>query len=98
MATVKDILAKKEGMQVWTVSKEATVLQAAQLMNQHKIGALVVLEGDQIAGMFTERDVLKRVVGEERPPSTTPVAAVMTAEVSCCTLQTPLEEVRAAMK
>jgi CBS domain-containing protein len=97
MATVKDILAKKE-TRVWTVNKEATVLQAAQLMNQHKIGALVVIEDDRIAGMFTERDVLRRVVGEERPPATTAIAEVMTAEVACCTLQTSIEDARAAMK
>lgn len=98
MATVKDLLEKKAGTPVWTVGKEATVLQAAQLMNQHKIGAVVVVESDRIAGMFTERDVLKRVVGEERPPASTRVAEVMTAEVACCTPQTPIEDVRAAMK
>jgi len=97
MATVSDIISKK-GTQVWTVGKEVTVLQAAQLMNEHKIGALVVLEGGRLAGMFTERDVLRRVVGEERAPATTTVADVMTSEVACCTPQTPLEETRTAMK
>ena len=97
MATVNDIISSK-GNQVWTIGKEVTVLQAAQLMNEHKIGALVVMEGDRLAGMFTERDVLRRVVGEQRPPATTSVADVMTSEVACCTLQTPLEEARMAMK
>src|SRR5437764_15092968 len=97
MATVSDIIAKK-GVQVWTTGKEVTVLKAAHLMNEHKIGALVVVEGDRIIGMFTERDVLRRVVGEERPPATTKVADVMTTELACCTLQTSLEEARTAMK
>jgi CBS domain-containing protein len=97
MAVVNDILAKK-GPRVWSIGPEATVLQAAQVMNEHKIGALLVLEGERVVGMFTERDVLRRIVGEERAPATTTVAEVMTAEVACCTPQTPLDEARAAMK
>ena len=98
MAVVNDILAQKGSRVVVTVAKGETVLRAAQVMNEHRIGALVVLEGDQIAGMFTERDVLRRVVGEERAPAATRVEEVMTAEVACCTPQTPVEEARAAMK
>jgi CBS domain-containing protein len=97
MPTVADILARK-GAQVFTIGKEATVLQAAFLMNEHKIGALVVVDDGQVVGMFTERDVLRRVVGEQRDPTKTLVADVMTAEVICCTLQTKLDEARGAMK
>jgi CBS domain-containing protein len=97
MAAVKDILQKK-GTRVLSIAKEETVLRAAQVMNEHKIGALVVLEEGRVAGIFTERDVLRRVVGEERAPAATRVEEVMTAEVACCSLQTPLEEARAAMK
>ena len=80
------------------IAKEETVLRAAHVMNEHKVGALVVLEQDRVGGIFTERDVLRRVVGEERAPATTRVEEVMTTEVACCTPQTPLEEARAAMK
>jgi CBS domain-containing protein len=97
MATVNDILATK-GTQVQSVGGEATVLQAVQLMNDHKIGALVVLEGGRLRGMFTERDVLRRVVGEQRSPTTTLVAEVMTSEVACCTPKTTIEEARTVMK
>ncbi len=97
MATVRDILAVK-GSQVWTVGREATVLQAALLMNEHKIGALVVLDQERVVGMFTERDVLRRVVGEQRDPNRTRVGEVMTSEVFGCTLETTLEEARGAMK
>jgi len=58
---------------------------------------LVVLEGGRIAGMFTERDVLRRVVGLLRDPATTPVAEVMTAEVVCCRPETSLDEARGSM-
>jgi CBS domain-containing protein len=97
MATVMAILANK-GSRVLTIGPGATVLEAAQLMNEHKIGALVVMSSQGIAGMFTERDVLRRVVGEQRDPTTTLVADVMTTEVACCTPVTTLEEARGAMK
>jgi CBS domain-containing protein len=97
MAQVREILERK-GRQVWTVGRDATVLQAALLMNEHKIGALVVTDGGRIAGMFTERDVLRRIVGEQRDPARTAVADVMTTEVACCSLETALDEASGAMK
>jgi CBS domain-containing protein len=97
MATVMAILTSK-GTHVLTIGKEATVIQAALLMNDHKVGALVVTEGDGVAGMFTERDVLRRVVGEQRDPANTRVAEVMTTEVLCCEPQTSIEEARGVMK
>jgi len=97
MSTVRDILVKK-GSGVLTTGKDSTVLEAAILMNEHKVGALVVLEAGRIAGMFTERDVLRRIVGERRDPVTTRVADVMTTEVVCCTLETSIDEARGSMK
>jgi CBS domain-containing protein len=97
MTTVMALLAVK-GSHVLTIGKDATVLDAALLMNEHKVGALVVTTGDDIAGMFTERDVLRRVVGEQRDPVRTRVEEVMTADVFCCTPETTIEEARGAMK
>lgn len=97
MASVMAILAVK-GPHVYTIGRQATVLQAALLMNEHKVGALVVTEQDKIEGMFTERDVLRRVVGEQRDPAATRVEDVMTAEVACCTPATSIEEARGSMK
>ena len=99
MSTVQTILEKK-GSHVWTVGKEATVLQAALLMNEHKVGGLVVTDGGRIGGMFTECDVLRRVVGEQRDPARTTVAEVMTQarDVICCSPDTPLDEASTAMK
>jgi CBS domain-containing protein len=97
MATVKDILATK-GPKVFSVPPEATALEAAVLMNEHKIGALIVLDGERVVGMFTERDILRRIVAEERAAEQTRVGDLMTKEVICCTPQTALEEARVAMK
>jgi CBS domain-containing protein len=97
MTTVMALLVVK-GARVLTIGKEATVLDAALLMNEHKVGALVVTHGGDVAGMFTERDVLRRVVGEQRDPARTRVEEVMTADVFCCTPQTTIDEARGAMK
>jgi CBS domain-containing protein len=96
MAYVRDILAKK-GSGVLTTGKHCTVLEAAILMNEHKVGALVVLEAGRIAGMFTERDVLRRVVGGLRDPAQTLISDVMTTEVVCCRPETSLDEARGSM-
>ena len=97
MDTVRSLLANK-GSHVWSVERDATVLHAVLLMRDQHIGCLIVFDQGQVAGIFTERDVLKRVVGEQRDPAQTGIAEVMTKEVVCCTLETPLEEVRSAMK
>ena len=97
MDTVKGLLAIK-GSHVWAIGPEATVLHGALLMRQHGVGSLVVLEHDQVAGIITERDVLQRVICEQRDPARTAIGEVMTQEVYCCEPGTPLEEVRSAFK
>ncbi len=92
MASVKDILQRKGG-QVVTVSPETTVLEAARIMNQHRIGGLVVVDDKgQVVGVFTERDVLQRVIAQDRSPREVQVREVMTVKVACCRLSTTLEE------
>lgn len=97
MAKVKDILARK-GSQVICIDRTATVLEAAQRMNEHRIGSVVVSEFGHVVGIFTERDVLQRVVAEGRDPATLRVGEVMTEEVACCHPETSLEEASTAMK
>jgi CBS domain-containing protein len=97
MSQVREIMHRK-GPHVWTIGPDASVLQAALLMNEHKIGALVVLDRGQICGMFTERDVLHRIVAQQRDPARTPVREVMSAEVICCSLDTSVDEARGAMR
>jgi CBS domain-containing protein len=67
-----------KGNDVVTVSPETTVLVAVQLMNERRIGALMVLDRGRPVGIFTERDVLVRVVAAGVDPKTTPVSEVMT--------------------
>ncbi len=65
MPTVQDILMTK-GKDVQTVDPSATAMDAIRKMNQQQIGALLVVEGRKVTGIFTERDVLRRVVGQTR--------------------------------
>jgi CBS domain-containing protein len=97
MPTVQDILSSK-GSYLHTIGASATVLQATQLMNEHRIGALVVMDGSTVAGIFTERDVLRRVVAAQRDPSRVTVGEVMTQQVICCAPDTELDEASAIMK
>jgi len=96
MATVQALLAKKGG-QVVTIGVADSALTAATLMNERGIGGLVVLESGRVAGMFTERDILRRVVAMRRDPATTQVREVMTSPVAFCRRETTLNECRAVM-
>jgi CBS domain-containing protein len=97
MPTVHDVLSQK-GSTIHCVSPRASVLEATQRMNQHKIGALVVGDGEHISGIFTERDVLSRIVVPQRDPAKVTVGEVMTEKVICCTPDTDLDEASAIMK
>src|SRR5688572_33296574 len=97
MARVRELLERK-GTHVLTVRPAASVLQAALLMNEHRVGSLVAVEDGRVVGMFTERDVLRRVVGERRDPETSRVGEVMTTAVVCCSPETSVDEARGLMR
>lgn len=97
MPTANDILARK-GFSVFVVPSSATVLEAVERMNQHRVGAIIVMDQGNMRGMFTERDVLRRVVGERRDPETTKVGTVMTSDVICCGPNTDMDEISGIMK
>ena len=96
MPTVQDILARK-GSEVISVKPGETVLNAAQLMSERGIGGLVVTEGGRLVGIFTERDILRRVVAPQRDAAATKVTEVMTTPVTACSPETPVEECAAMM-
>jgi CBS domain-containing protein len=98
METIRDLLQEKERRPLCATFPGSSVLDATRLMNAERIGALLVMEERQVVGIFTERDVLQRVVAEGRSPSATPVAAVMTTEVVCCGPETPVDEVAEMMR
>jgi CBS domain-containing protein len=97
MSTVGELLEKK-GAQVHAVSPGATVLDATRQMNEHRVGAVVVLQEGRMVGIFTERDVLRRVVAEQQSPITTRVRDVMTQDVLCCDPSTTIDEASRIMR
>jgi CBS domain-containing protein len=97
MATLKDILAGKDS-KVISVDPRATVMEAAVLMNLHRIGFLVVIDGERPVGVFSERDILRRVVVARLDPGKTLVNEVMSTEMLVCNLTTSVEEARSVMK
>jgi CBS domain-containing protein len=96
LAIVQSILGRKGG-QVVSIGAGETVLAAASLMNERAIGGLVVTDGERVVGIFTERDILRRVVAQRKDPAATLVRDVMTAPVACCRPDTSLAECRSVM-
>lgn len=76
--TARKIRAIIDGKDLVSAPADMLVSDAAGVMKQRRIGAIIVLDGDKLAGIFTERDALFRVVAEGRDPNTTTVADVMT--------------------
>ena len=77
---------------VLTVSRTTTVKDAVELMASAKVGSVVVVDGDRLAGIFSERDVMLRVVLEGRDPKHTTVEEVMTAQVHSISMRTTGDE------
>jgi len=96
MPNAQSILERK-GSDVATVDRKSSVLDAAKLMNQKRIGAVVVRDGDKIVGIFTERDVLNRIVAAGRDPKATPIGEVMTSPMACCRRDAKLSDCKAIM-
>jgi len=86
-------LLEQKGTAVRSVPSTVTVLQAVQEMNRHKIGSVLVMDGANLVGIFTERDVLLRVVGAEVDPVTTPITRVMSNTVLTITPDTTVQQV-----
>ncbi len=81
MTTVADILKSKASTAVHAVDPAESVLEAVRLMAQENIGALLVVERDQVVGIVTERDYARKVALRARASRDTPVRDIMTSPV-----------------
>ena len=95
MATVLDVVKDRR---VYSIDAEKSVLEAARFMMEHNIGALPVLRDGKLAGIFSERDVMNRVVAVGRTPGTTRVAEVMTVNPRTVDADESLEDCLFLMK
>ena len=94
MSTVESILLEK-GSDIIGLLDTTTVSEAVGRMIEANVGCLIVEAGDKAVGIFTERDLLRRVVGEGKDPKTTLISEVMTSPVNSCS---PSDEVGECFK
>lgn len=80
MKTVSQVLSSKPA-QVYSVSPETTVFEALEVMMNKNISALVVMQGNDLRGIFTERDYARKIVLKGKSSRDTPVSEIMTAEL-----------------
>jgi CBS domain-containing protein len=71
-----------KGRPLYVAQKDISVLEAVRYMVEHNVGALPVLDGERLVGIFSERDVLTRVVAQELNPASVQVAQVMTTRLA----------------
>jgi CBS domain-containing protein len=95
MASVESLIRDRE---TFHVQADQPVLDVVRVMVEHNIGAVAVLRNGELAGLFSERDLMKRVVNESRDPRTTPVAEVMTRDLVVVSPDRALEDCLALMR
>lgn len=95
MKKISEIVAHRE---VYFVRTGQAVQAVAKYMGERNVGAVVVLEGDRLAGIFSERDLLKRVVMRGLDPAKTKVEEVMTTELISATAEETYEDCLRKMK
>jgi CBS domain-containing protein len=92
---VQELLARKESNAVYTVEPDQTVFEAVTRMANHNVGAMLVVQNENLVGIITERDYLRLVAVMGRTSRTTPVHEIMTRSVIYLTPETTLEEAMA---
>ena len=93
MQTTLDVVVRDKGSdELITVPASATVAEAVAVMAEREVGAVLIMNEDGlVSGIFTERDVVVRVVRSGRNPATTPISMVMTRDVTFVTPGTTIE-------
>lgn len=98
MYTVRKLLESKGEPVIYTVSADVTVLEALKAMEKANTGAILVSEGENIIGIFTERDYARQGEVKGRRAETTPVKDVMTRQIVMVTPETSLQECAEMMR
>src|SRR5215472_12058466 len=87
-----DLILEEKGHGLHVIAPEATVIEAVDMMCQARVGALLVMQSDTLVGIFSERDVMSRVVLVGLDPKRTCVGDVMTREVVCVEMDVSPDE------
>jgi len=96
--TARDLLAEKNSSVVYTCAPETPVAEACRLMEARRIGSLLVTRDSQVLGIFTEWDVVARVVAAGRDAAATRVSDVMTPEVVMVGPDEPIHRLERLMR
>ncbi len=96
MLTVEDILLVK-GPDVMVATSTTTVLEATKQMAEAGVGSMVIEDGVGVDGIFTERDLLQRIVAVGLDPAVTPLSEVMSSPVASCNLATSVRDAMNSM-
>src|SRR5206468_12202423 len=89
MAPIYDLVKDRR---VYSIDADRTVLEGARLMMEHNIGALPVMRNGELVGIFSERDIMNRVVAVGRMPGTTKISEVMTANPKTVSADETIED------
>jgi CBS domain-containing protein len=95
--TARQLLQEKQRPGIFSVKPDATVYQALQLMAEKDIGAVLVMDGEALVGIFSERDYARKVVLQGKTSAGTPIADIMTRRVVFAKPEQTCEECMAIM-
>ncbi len=96
MHTAGEILREK-GSDVWSVEPDVAIIEALRTMAEKRVGALLVMEGDKLVGIVTERDYARKVALEERSSRQSKVREIMSTRVLCARPDQTVQECMALM-
>lgn len=96
MKSVHEIL-KSKGHDVWSVKPDDTVFDSLKLMAEKEVGALLVMDGEKLVGIVTERDYARKVILEGKSSQGSTVSEVMTKQVLCVSPKQTVDECMALM-
>ncbi|MGD2163296.1 MAG: CBS domain-containing protein [Anaerolineales bacterium] len=96
MPTIRFLLDKK-GHDVWSIPPDATVYDALRLLDERDIGALLVIRGDDLVGILSERDYARKVALKGKTSMKTPVSEIMTDQVVVVEPERTIEQAMAIM-
>jgi CBS domain-containing protein len=91
MATARHLLDRK-GRAIFSVAPDEPVLEAIRLMAEHHVGALMVMKGEQLVGIVSERDYARKVILKGRSSADTPVSQIMSSPVITVTLNSSVQD------
>jgi len=94
--TVQELL-KAKSIRVYSTTPDARVIDALRVLSEAKIGALLVLEGGKLVGIFSERDYARKIILEGKQSKDTQIREVMTTEVQCVSAEKTVKECMALM-